>query len=364
LLVRLSAIGDVVVATPVIHALRTAYPRAYLAWLVEEKAADVVRGNPELDEVIVWPRSRHRMGTLRLLGELRRRRFEIAIDFQGLLRSAALVWMSGARYRIASVGTREGSACIYNIRVPRTGDASSRQRCLDLLRPLGIRSQDRPMRVWFGPDHEDAAERLLEKAVPGTAGAAHRLVCLVPATTWRHKHWIEARWAEVADGLAREGHAPLFLGGPGDRALIGRIQARMRQPSASLAGETSLKEAAALLQQADLAITVDTGLMHIAVAVGTPVVALCGPSYWPGFEDYAGASSRPGQSLSAGTRFQLLRKPYPCSPCLRRPTCQNDDCMTALTTAEVLAAARTALAGFPMAGGVGAGLGACPQIVE
>lgn len=337
LLVRLSAIGDVVVATPVIRALRAAFPMSHLAWLVEEKSAGIVRGHPSLDEVIVWRRAsasegrlRGIAGSLALARELRAKRFDIAIDFQGLLRSALIVRASGARWRIASEGTREGSARFYNVRVPRTEDRSSRRRCLDLLQPLGVCSRDRRMDVWFGPGDEPAAVALAERARAAAGGA--RLVCLCPATTWRHKHWREEGWAEVADGLAREGATPVFMGAAADRPLLERIQSRMRATAYLAAGETSLKAAAALLARADLAITVDTGLMHVGVAVGTPVVALCGPSYWPGFQDYEG--------------YTMIRKPFPCSPCLRRPTCGNDDCMTAITASEVLAEARAVLSGL------------------
>jgi len=338
LLVRLSAIGDVIVATPTIAALRAALPDAHLAWLVEEKAAEIVRGNPALDEVIVWPRAalarqgraRALCGTLAFARQLRERRFDVVIDFQGLLRSALIARACGARWRIASEGTREGSARLYNVRVPRTEDRSSRQRCLDLLRPLGVESRDRRMSIWFGPEHAAAAARLVERARAEAGGS--RLVCLCPATTWRHKHWREEGWAAVADGLSRDGATPLFMGAGADRPLLERIRGRMQSPAYLAAGETSLKEAAALLARADLAITVDTGLMHAAVAVGVPVVALCGPSYWPGFQDYEG--------------FRMVRKSYPCSPCLRHPTCANDDCMTAIAPAEVLVEARAALAGL------------------
>jgi heptosyltransferase-1 len=338
LLVRLSAIGDVVVATPVIRALRQAYPGAYLAWVVEEKAAGVLRGNPDLDEVIVWPRIAWRadaagaVGRLRCLGKnaafitaIRGRGFDVAIDFQGLLRSGGLAWASGAPHRIASVGTREGSRFLYTIRVPRGEDTSSRQRCLDLLRPLGVSSTDRRMSVWFDDHDREAAARLLRRS-----GVQERFACLCPATTWRHKHWREEHWATLGDRLAREsGLHPVFMGAAADRPLIDRIRARMTAPALVAAGETTLKQAAALLERSRLVVSVDTALMHIGVAVGAPVIGLCGPSYWPGFQDYE--------------NFRLIRKPYPCSPCLRHPTCRNDDCMTAIPASEVLEVARELL---------------------
>lgn len=352
LLVRLSAIGDVVVTTPVIRALREAYPESYLAWAVEEKAADVIRANPLLDEVIVWPRlawralgagPAGRWNCLRqnaaFFGELRRRRFDVAVDFQGLLRSAVVTRASRAHVRIASEGTREGSTLLYNIRVPRGENPSSRQRCLDLLRPLGVVSTDRRMHVWFDEPDRQAADRILR-----SGGAGSRIACLCPATTWRHKHWREAGWAALADRLARELDLhPVFMGAGGDRPMIDRIRSRMTAPALVAAGQTTLKQAAALLERADLVVAVDTALMHIGVAVGTLVIGVCGPSYWPGFEDY--------ESFGDGRagRFRLVRKPYPCSPCLRHPTCGNDDCMTAIQASELFEVARELLVtGTPM----------------
>jgi heptosyltransferase-1 len=114
----LSAIGDVVVTTPVIRALREALPDAHLTWVVEEKSADVLTANPSLDEVIVWPRAAwqrqlpwpaRQAQHARFLADLRRRRFDVAIDFQGLARSAWLIFAAGARHRIGNTRTREGS---------------------------------------------------------------------------------------------------------------------------------------------------------------------------------------------------------------------------------------------------------------
>jgi lipopolysaccharide heptosyltransferase I len=337
LLVRLSAIGDVVVATPVIRALRQAMPSAHLAWLVEERAADIVRGNPDLDEVIIWPRASWAADSpgvwglpkrvrqyFAFIAGLRRRRFDVAIDFQGLLRSGLVAFASGARRRITSEGTREGSRLFYTTCVPRTGDLSSRQRCLDLLQPLGIASRDRRMHVWFGDEDRQAADALLAEA------EGKPIACLCPATTWRHKHWREERWRELADRLTRDlGLRCVFMGGRADLPMIGRIRDGLTVETVVAAGRTSLKQAAAILERARLVVSVDTALMHIGVAVGAPVVALCGPSYWPGFQDY--------------DNFRMIRKPYPCSPCLRHPTCPADDCMTAITTAEVVAEARSLL---------------------
>lgn len=326
LLIRLSAIGDVIVTTPVLRALRTALPEAHLAWLVEEKAADILRGHPMLDELIVWPRTsweRQTRGIARMtrhagfLAELRRRRYDVVIDFQGLLRSAWVGVAAGIRHRIGNTRTREGSGLLYTIRVPRPPEPSSRQRCLDLLRPLGIESRDRQMAVPVGAAERDFAAGFLERM----GVASHPYVCLCPATTWPNKHWIEERWAGLADRIQdRLRMTPIFMGARADLPMLDRIRSAMQNVPVIAAGETSLRGAAALLEGARAAVSVDTALMHLGVAVGTPVIGLCGPSYWPGFQDYEG--------------YQMIRKPVPCSPCLRHPTCAHFDCMRAISVED------------------------------
>jgi heptosyltransferase-1 len=121
------------------------------------------------------------------------------------------------------------------------------------------------------------------------------------------------------------------MGAGGDLPLLKRIRAAMRTDPVVAAGETSLRGAAALLERAQAVVSVDTALMHIGVAVGTPVIGLCGASYWPGFQDYE--------------RFRMIRKSLPCSPCRRHPTCAHFDCMAAIQSEEVLHAVAEMVAG-------------------
>jgi len=305
-------------------------PEAFLAWVVEEKAADVLVDNPYLDEVIVWPRAtwrRQTRGLARLarqwgfFQDLRRRRFDVVIDFQGLARSALLGLASGARHRIGNIGTREGSGLCYTSRVPRPAEPSSRQRCLELLRPLGIESRDRRMVVAITGDDRAFATAFRERH----GIQDYPYLCLCPATTWANKHWREERWGQLADALReRLGLYPVFMGARADLPLLERIGREMRGRPVIAAGQTSLKGAAALLEEARAVVSVDTALMHIGVAVNTPVIGLCGPSFWPGFQDYE--------------NYTMIRKAVPCSPCLRHPTCAHFDCMRAIGVEEVLQA--------------------------
>lgn len=177
-------------------------------------------------------------------------------------------------------------------------------------------------------DEQQAAAALREAGVAEDTPYA----CLIPATTWDQKHWFEPNWAELADLLhARTGLMPVFLGGPGDGPMVGRITGAARRPVASVVGKTSLRSAAAVLARARVAVAVDTGLMHAAVAVGTPTVGVCGASGWPGFQDYPD--------------FELVREEMACSPCYHRPSCSGRfDCMRALTAERVFSAAERLLA--------------------
>jgi heptosyltransferase-1 len=332
LIIRLSAIGDVIVTTPVARALREAMPDAYLAWVVEPRAREVLAGNPYLDQVIVWDRPKGALTPASMLSlhrQLRPLAFDVAIDFQGLLRSALVARLSGARTVIGNREAREHADLLYDVKVSKnTADRSNRQRCLDLLRPLGIESRDRRMAVPVAADQRESASRLLrnEGVAPGEPYA-----CLVPATTWAQKHWFERCWSELARLLRRRtGLHPVLMGGPGDVPLAERIREEAGAECAVAAGKTSMREAVALLEGARLTVAVDTALMHASVAVGTPTVALCGASNWPAFADYE--------------NFTLLREDMPCSPCLHHPTCGGRfDCMQRLTPERVFAAVEALL---------------------
>jgi heptosyltransferase-1 len=327
LIIRLSAIGDVVVTTPVPRAIRNAFPDAYIGWVVEPLAAPFVRGNPYIDAAIVWERAKGALSPRDMI-DLRRKlaphRFEYAIDCQGLLRSALVARISGARTIIGNTNAKEHADLLYTKRIPRrTDDLSSRQRCLDLLRPLGINSEDRTMALPLtSEEHEQAAGALRTAALESGGSYA----CLVPATTWPQKHWFEPQWAGVADLLRRRlGLTSVLLGGPKDEPMLSRISDHASSPLVNLAGRTSLKSAAAVLSGAAVTVAVDTALMHASVAVGTPTVGVCGASGWPGFKDYP--------------QFELVREEMACSPCYHRPSCGGRfDCMRALTPERVFTA--------------------------
>ena len=340
LIVKLSSIGDVVMTTPVAKALRQAVPDAYIAWAVEDKAKDVLIGNPYLDEIIIWNRRstsrsvRERasglvLGLGKLAPVLRARKFDLAIDFQGLLRSGLVTSLSGARYRVGYDSAREGAVMFYNVRLPsRSFKVRGPQQYLNMLRVLNIYSKDLDMHVPVSTEDVACVKQFIAREV----GEGKRIVALCPATTWAQKHWTESGWAELADRLiSQHGAAPVFMGSPADEELVSRIQSMMKCQAASAVGKTTLNQAAALIRSSQLAVTVDTGLMHIALALNCPTIAVFGPTRW--------------QHLSGKETLRIVVKELRCMPCMRHPTCKQYDCMRAIRAQDILEAAKPWLPG-------------------
>lgn len=332
LIVRLSAIGDIVFASPLIAALRQQWPEAHIAWLVQPECAALLDQHPDLDTVIVCPLRHwqrlwraHRYAELwasvrTLRANLRHYDFDLALDLQGLLKSGLLTWLSGARERIG-LGSREGSQWLMTRRLPRGGDVrliGSEYRFLAAT--LGLpNADDFKMAVYYS-----AADALAADLVIARESLANGYAVLCPFTTRPQKHWFEDRWAHLAQRLRAElGLIPVLLGGPSDGDAARRIVAAADEHLINLVGQTSLTEAAALIDRAALLIGVDTGLSHMGIACETPSVLLFG------------ATCPYLETTRANAR--VLYQPRPCSPCKRHPTCNGRfDCMQALIVEDIL----------------------------
>lgn len=328
LIVKLSSIGDVVMTTCVASVLRRYYPKAYIAWAVEKKSADMLMGNPYLDEVIVWPRIdlKHLGRLAQSLRDLRARKFDIALELQGLSRAALVAWGSGAKLRIGYSDAREGSAFTYNRPIEPTSDHTRvGEYYVRALRALGIENPDFEMEVPLLSECKTAGRGILESQ---GIGGEEPYAVLCPATTWPQKHWIEERWSEVADGLFDEhGLRSVILGGPADAAMAERIAERSKARPVIAVGRADLNTSSALVAMARLSISVDTGLFFMAIAHKTPVVGLFGPTI---------TSHLTGEPL-----VTVIKHPHPCSPCRRnREICTEFDCMKDVQVDEVLTAAR------------------------
>jgi heptosyltransferase-1 len=342
LIVRPSAIGDVIMASGIIPVLRAAWPEAHLAWLVEPMVADLVRDNPSIDQVILWPKGEWRkLWRARRFGELggavagfrrtlRQASFDLVIDMQGLLKSGVLAWLTGAPRRIG-LASREGSQRLMSqVIQPPGGDRRLGSEYRHLLSALGLDEADYAMDLAVSDaTHRRASEILLE------LGGGQPYSAIAPFTTRPQKHWFEDRWRTLAERLSdRVGGNVLVLGGPADTDAAGRIAGGLTDRVFNLAGACTLGESVALIQSAQLLVGVDTGLTHAGAAARIPTVALFG-------------STRPYLDMGyAGGR--VLYHALDCSPCKRNPTCGGRfDCMREHRVEDVLATAQTLLAGAP-----------------
>jgi lipopolysaccharide heptosyltransferase II len=354
LLVRLRLIGDVVFTTPLIGALRRAYPDARLTYLVESAAAPIVRHNPHLDEVIVAPRRRglHRIvDDLTLARRLRRERFDLAIDLHGGPRSAWLTWASGARERIGY--EISGRHWIYTRRVARSRELRPRHSVLnqwDLLEaipgwPGGTPDRERD-RIDIPLDPQADAQMAARLRQAGVDEHDELVVMHVSAGN-PFRRWPEAFFVDTAAALAAAGpkRRLVLSSGPSDREAAARIatatRARLGASSGRIIdlGEFDLQELRALIGRSRLFVGGDTGPLHIAAATDTPVVGLYGPTL--------AARSAPWRPSSVPT-ISLEREDLSCRPCDQRACVPGDfRCLTQLQPARAIEAAERVLSGSP-----------------
>ena len=331
LIVRLSAIGDIVFASPLIHALRQRYPAARISWLAQPESRALLEHHPDLDEVIVWPRGtwetlwkqRQWLKLWRAVADFRRhlraQRFDLALDVQGLMKSGFLTWLSGAGRRIG-LGSREGSQWLMSECVAKGGEPRRiASEYLYFAEQIGLPVERFEMHVGLSGEDRAYADSII-----GSHGLGDGFLLICPFTTRPQKHWFNHSWNQLILAAAERWGLPVvMLGGPGDRSSTTQIQAAEPARLINLVGETSLRQAAALIARAALVVGVDTGLTHIGIAMNRPTLCLFG-------------STRPYLD-TAHENAQVIYHPRSCSPCKRNPTCHGAfDCMADIRVTEII----------------------------
>lgn len=335
LIVKLSSIGDVIHSLPVATALRRRFPEAQICWLVSRKAQEIVSGHPHLNQVIVVggngkdgtipvPDVYHSLVISRVLGKFK---FEVALDLQGLLRSALFSFLSGARVRIGYRSIREAAFLLYNERSIRPArDQHIVEGYLRFAAILGAPVEPVEFHIATNEQHEVRVDELLAQA---GVGRGDRMVAFAPCSTWRAKTWPVERMALVAEHVAaRHGCVPVIVGSKADLPSAEAIISNCRAPAISLAGKTDLKELAVLLRRCAVMMGNDSGPTHLAAAVGRPVVAVYGPTDTRLLRPY-------------GDQHITIVAPVPCRPCRRRSRaehCAHLSCLTEVHPAQVCAA--------------------------
>jgi heptosyltransferase-1 len=361
LLIKLSALGDVVHTIPLLNKLRRRYPAARLDWLVTPGIGELLAHNPAISNVIEFARDDRSapwrltpyLSAARLIATLRAAEYDLVLDLQGQLRSAVFAFLSGAPVRIgfdkpradvwqslqrkipdqarqhAWQGAREASWLAYtdHIALP-TLDVHPVERYLGVGPMLGLDDGAADFAFPIPPEAHARIEALFDYYGIATA----KLLVMAPGTVWETKAWRRDGFAEVARHFMQKGFAVTLIGSDRERALCDAV-GKLAPGAVNLAGETTLSELAALISRAAICVSNDSGPMHLAVALGRPVVSVFGPTdpVW------AGPYRREGAVLRAG---------LPCSPCYLRllsRCAHNHDCMKDVSAAAVITRAENVL---------------------
>lgn len=308
LLIKPSSLGDIVHAFPVVSAIKSHWPGSHITWVVKRQWAELVERAEGIDRV--WPLEMTVGSWIREGQALRAQRFDLAIDLQGLFRSGILARFSGAPTRIGFANAREGSPWFYTHRVPvHSPDIHAVDRYLSVAAALGASLPDKP-RFEFRLQEEDTAA-VQELCRRRGFSVDRPWIAMNIGARWPTKRWPPASFAAVVDQLHDAYRGPVvMIGGADERAYTNELRSLTNRPFIDLSGEIPLGHLPALLSKATALITNDSGPMHIAAALGIPVVAIFGPT----------SAARTGPY---GDGHQVLTSRIPCSPCFSR-VCRHD----------------------------------------
>ena len=302
LIIKPSSLGDIIHALPTVNLIRRRFPQAHLAWLVNTAFASLLKHCPVIDEIIPFPR--HELRRLpALVRRLRRDRYDLVVDLQGLLRSGLLAALTGAPRRVGLSDSREGARLFHNeiVPVPRLHAVD---RYLRAVQHLGGEAGPVEFPLGLAPTLQSEG-----------------WIAINASARWPTKLWGDDKFAELIRQLPRD---RIIL--TGSAAEAGRI-GRLAQGCRNLAGKTDLFELAEWFRRCAVVVTNDSGPMHLAAAVGTPVVAIFGPT-------------DPALTGPYGTGHTVLRVNLSCAPCFQDRCTQPNAmaCMNGVSVAEVLQA--------------------------
>jgi len=328
LIIKLSAIGDVIHTLPFLEVLRDNFPDARIDWLVEEEASQIIEGHEGIDRVIISHRKSWQTRVIkgkdhvrvvkevvRFLKELRSEEYDLVIDLQGLFKSGILTGLSKGKRKIGSTGSREGSSFFLTERpYPVDYNQHALDRYLKLIKHLKCDKDS-----WKGSiPIRDSDKRSIDKLIHENGIQDKRLVAINPMARWKTKLWDSERFAILANRIHKElSCTVIFTGGRDDRSRVVEIIDRMDEMPINLTGQTSLKELAYLYSRCRLMISTDTGPMHMAAAMDCPVVALFGPT-------------APWRTGPYGKGHRVVRGEAECSPCFKK-RCDHMTCMREIT---------------------------------
>ncbi len=311
LIIKPSSLGDIVHSLPFLNAIRDRFPKSEIHWVVARGLEGLLEGHPMINKLWIinkdnWKKIKNIKGTVGelkdLFKSLKKEKFDIVVDLQGLLRSGVLAAATGSSVRIGFSEAREGSRIFYTHRVKGGKDIHAVDRYLKIARFLGSDVSD----VKFPFPLSFSSQLQNEYAV------------LVPGARWRTKRWPSERFGELASILPVK---TLVVGGKSDIDISNRVAEGSKGNAMSVAGMTSIKELVDLMRKAKFVVSNDSGPMHIAAALGVPVFAIFGPT-------------NPLRTGPYGKGHTIIRKELKCSPCYKK-TCKDVRCMDAVSVKKV-----------------------------
>jgi len=315
-------IGDAVMTTPALNAVRERFSDAHITVVANPLVAQLFEFHPDCDEVIVYDRQERHAGSigfLRFVAMLRGKKFDCAILFQNAIEAAIMAFIAGVPKRLGYI--TDGRRLLLNYPVP-IGDQERALHHTDyylhMLAQCGIKADVKQQRLALRPDEVQWAVETLPRG---------RFAVINPGAAYGSaKRWIPERFAAVADQLASSyGMSIVLSGGPGEAEIGADIAKAMQSPHQNLIGKISVRQMMAALAASSLMITNDSGPMHVAAAFGVPMVAIFGPT------DHTTTSPW-------GTRSQIVRHPVECSPCMLRQCPIDHRCMERITVEDVMSA--------------------------
>ena len=328
LVIRTDRIGDLVLSTPVPEAIKSHYPESRISMMTSPYAADVVKGNPHIDEVLVddaGDKNKGIKGFLMLLKKIRQEKFDVAILLKPTLRLAVLLFLAGVKHRIGT-GFRLYQI-FFNQKVYMHRKVNLKHEAeynLEMLRPLGVTPHKITPEVCLNPSDKDFAREILSefKITPEDT-----VVAIHPGSGNSSPNLPAKRFAEVADGLIEKMNAKIvFTGSDKEKNLVGFIKSKMRYHPVDLTGRTTIRQLAAVLQKCDVLVSNSTGPMHLAAAAGTPIVAIFSPIF----------SAGPIRWGPYGEGHQVILPPVPvCLEC-KPKSCPHYDCMDKIKADQII----------------------------
>ncbi len=332
---RTDRIGDLILSTPVFQAVKAKFPESHLSVVVSSYAADVLKNNPQVDDVIIDDHEQKGGGLgdfADLVRRIRKGRFQVAILLRPTFRLALALYLAGIKYRIGT-GYRLYQM-LLNRKVYQHRKVNLRHEAeynLDLLRPLGIEFQKMVPRVYLTAQERQLAEQTLSQL---GIRPDDIVVLIHPGSGASSLNLPAGKFAQVADRLTEELDAKIiFTGAAKERELIDWILSRMKHEALDLIGRTDLRQLAAILERSNVVISNSTGPMHLAVAVGTPTVAIFCPIF----------SAGPIRWGPYGDGHEVILPPVPvCFKCKPR-NCPHYDCMEKIGVEQIVSKVRVVL---------------------